>query len=258
MRTLRVVARRMVLDFRARSMFRISFWLGFLADLSWFITSVVFFHALFRHVPTIQGWTYPRVLILVGTFQVVEGLFQAFFAPNLRRFSMYVRQGSLDRLLLYPVDLQIVLSLGAWSPRGVLSALVGVVLVAQTLPHTGWSWTGREILLYGWGVLLALIMRYAVALAVESLALVWVRVDTLRSLMESFYAYGAYPSEILPNAFWKVFFLFGIPLLWLANVPVEAFRHPGRWLMLSPMPLVYGYISRVVLLRMVRRYEGPG
>ncbi len=258
MRTLRVVVRRMFLDLRARSMFRASFWLGLLADLSWLITSVVFFHALFRHVPTLRGWTYPQTLVLVGTLQVVEGLFQAFFAPNLRRISGYVRQGSLDRLLLYPVDAQVFLSLGSWSLRGVLAALVGVGLVVQSLPRAGWSGSWDALALYGLGVFLALVMRYAVALSVESLALVWVRVDTLRSLVESFYTYGAYPADILPGWFWKAFFLFGVPLLWLANVPVEAFRHPDRLILLAPVPLVYGVVSRVVWLRMIRHYEGPG
>ena len=257
MRVFRVIGKQIGMDLRARTLFRTSFWLGLLSDLAWLITSVVFFDALFRHVPEVRGWTRAQVMVLVGTLQVVEGLFQAFLAPNLRRFPGYVRQGLLDRLLLYPVDLQVMISLGRGSPPGLLSAFVGFALVGHALPETGWTWEWKSVVLYGAGLFLALGMRYAVALFVESLALVWVRVDTLRSLAESFYAYGAYPADVLPT-FFRGFFLLGIPLLWLANVPAEAFRHPERLVWLMPVPFLYGWLSRLWLKHLLKKYEGPG
>src|SRR5215471_8266109 len=54
---------------------------------------------IYTHVSTLAGWTSAQATVLLGAYEIVSGLLQAFIEPNLAFFTNKVEGGELDDLL---------------------------------------------------------------------------------------------------------------------------------------------------------------
>src|SRR3712207_5050771 len=69
-------------------------------------TSVAAVLVLFNHTTSLNGWSLPEMLVLLGVYYVVQGAQSVVFEVSFERFMEHVRMGTLDFLLLKPVNSQ--------------------------------------------------------------------------------------------------------------------------------------------------------
>lgn len=114
------------------------------------LTSAVgplFLLALFRHIPTLAGWTGPELLFCWGFADAVSGLFYVLFGGLYVLNQRYILGGELDRLLLRPLDPYVQLLVDHLSledlPTVGMGALIMGAALAWGLPPLGvglWLW----------------------------------------------------------------------------------------------------------------------
>ena len=169
---------------------------------------------------TLGGWSWSQALMVQGLYTMFDGMASTWLRPNLGAIVTHVREGTLDFVLLKPIDSQFWLSLRTLSPAGLpeiglgLGLLVwgshqaGVVLTLPTL------FTVLVLLLAGGLILYSL--WFLIAATSIWFVKTWNATEVLRSLLAS----GRYPLEAYPPSLRLVFTLV-LPVAFLTTVPAE-------------------------------------
>lgn len=191
------LARAILAELRAAGMIALEYRLSFLGEALmatlWAAWSVVPLLVVFRFRAGIAGWSADQALLVMGFFLTLEGLMGTFIEPNLQAVVEHVRRGTLDFVLLKPIDSQLLVSVQRTSPTRIPHALAGLIVVGVA--------SSRLDVRPGWGDLalagLLLIAGFAVLHALYTLAVsssFWfVRVDNLSYLLQTGLEAGRWP-----------------------------------------------------------------
>ena len=76
------------------------------------------------------GWSWHEALIVQGFYTALDGMASTWLRPNLSSIVTHVREGTLDFVLLKPIDSQFWLSLRTISPAGLPEIVLGLFLVS--------------------------------------------------------------------------------------------------------------------------------
>lgn len=217
---------RLLLAFwRASAAEEVQYRANFLADgvtslltVAWNVGAASVF---FGHTGSVAGWRFGEVLAVMGYFQVMMGFIEVFLRPNLGRLVEYVRLGTLDLILLKPVNAQLFVSAryaALWRGLDVLLGfgLLGVAIGQLDVPVT------PSLLLRG-GLLLAsaLAITYALTLMVMTLSFWLVQVENLLALLLALWETGRYPVQVYSGSL-RWILTFALPVGLVTTVPAEA------------------------------------
>ena len=75
------------------------------------VGSIFLLSIFFQNTGNIGGWKFEQALIIQGIYTVLNGITNTWFNPNLREIVRHVREGTLDFVLLKPIDSQFFISL---------------------------------------------------------------------------------------------------------------------------------------------------
>ena len=223
--------------------FKLNFLLWMLVEVLWFMGQIVFIEVVFSYVGGIGGWSKWEVVLLIGTHQLIGQLFQAFFYMNLANLPELVRTGTMDFMLLRPVDTQFMVSMKQFGMDNVVNALVGAGFVIFSLWKLSVLPTLSQILLYMVAVVCGILIHYSIML-VFSVASFWmVRSQGLIYGYYSLFNIGRYPDTIYRGAF-KLVFSWLIPVIIVANIPSRILIHATE----NPWPLLLELMAATLFM----------
>jgi len=78
---------------------------------------------------SLGGWSWEAALVVLGVYTLLEGITSTLLQPNLSTIVAHVRTGSLDFVLLKPIDSQFWLSARTFSPWGLPGIVLGAALI---------------------------------------------------------------------------------------------------------------------------------
>src|SRR5271154_2306314 len=116
-------------------MFKSNFILWIVVDLAWFAVLLSFIQFLFLQVRTVAGWNKWEMVLLVGTNQLVQQIFQTFLMINLTKLPELIRTGRLDFFLAQPAPAQFLVSTRNFEPGSVINTLVAVIVCVVAIAH---------------------------------------------------------------------------------------------------------------------------
>jgi len=179
---------------------------------------------LFSGQSTLGGWTWNEALIVLGLYTLLDGFTSCLLQPNLSKIVNHVQQGTLDFVLLKPVDSQLWLSLRCFSPWGAPGLLAGCVLVVLGLPEIR-----PQSLLLG-GLLLAsgAAILYSLWFSLAALSIWFVKVWNATEVLRYTLVAGRYPVSAYPPAL-RLVFVFVLPVAFMTTVPSQALLGEGSW-----------------------------
>lgn len=176
------------------------------------------------------GWSWNSALVVLGIYTLLDGFTSCVLQPNLSKIVSHVQNGTLDFVLLKPIDSQFWLSTRSFSPWGLPGVVAGIALI-------GWALARSEEVLSPGGLALALALLTAGALILYSLwfllaglsiwfVKVWNATEVLRYTLVA----GRYPISAYPPAL-RVVFTLVLPVAFLTTVPAEALlgRASAAW-----------------------------
>ena len=114
--------------------YRASFWGEAGMALVWTAWTVLPLFVVFDQTAGVAGWTRQESLLVVGFFVIMDGVLSAFVEPNLRAVVEHVRRGTLDFVLLKPMDAQLMVSLHRTAPTRSLIARLSAAQKLIQLP----------------------------------------------------------------------------------------------------------------------------
>src|SRR5215213_10163065 len=109
------------------------------SNVGWVLLSLSLIPFLFGNIRTVEGWDLNRMILLVGTYQLVLGVLFLLFETNMGRLSEYVNKGELDYVLLKPIDSQFLVS-----TRYLTFNQAPSIVVALATIVVGWTRLGLQ------------------------------------------------------------------------------------------------------------------
>lgn len=240
--------------------YRLDFILQVGMALFWSATALTPLLVLFTMRKSVAGWSENEALVVAGFFMALKGVLQGAIQPALGNVVEHVRKGTLDFLLLKPVDAQFMLSTSKLDLARSIDVVVGFGLAAYATYAAGARPNVVQIALALLIVICAVAILYSIWILVVSLSFRVVKVDNLSHLITSVFDAARFPASVFRGAL-AFLFTFIVPLALMTTYPALALlgkldaQHVSTALFVA---LAFLVVSRRVWLRSVRFYTGAG
>jgi len=183
------------------------------------ILNVLFIKVNFGYIHSLAGWSFYQVLAVTGTALIIDGVMWIFFA-NLSAFTEYIKEGTLDGLLLKPIDGQFFLSFSHGDFEDAVRIIIGLILIFLAMKNTiGFDLV--HVLLFVLTFFNGVIILYSFNFIVRCFTFWIVDGSSLWFLTEKINTNAQYPTDIYSQKIVRGIFTFVIPLAFVATVPAK-------------------------------------
>lgn len=210
-------------SFQEEAAFRVNFAVNLMTTLLNLATGILGLLILFNQVETIQGWTFPQTLALLGVYLLVTALRDLVIGPSLSALGGIDGEtwtGRFDYTLLKPVPIQFLVSARKWRIWSFVDLTLSLVVLGIALVQLGQKVTPIRVGLFLFTLFVAITILYAILLILAS-ASFWGHGVPLDFVFNSFIQMGRYPVGIYPD--WlRLVLTWIIPVGFITTVPVQS------------------------------------
>lgn len=199
--------------------YRLNFAIATLTSLGNLVGGIFGLFLFYRTGYTFDGWSWEQALLVMGFFTLLQGISNAFLAPNLNRIVDQVEKGTLDFVLLKPISTQFWLSTRMISPWGLPDTAfgLGVILYAGNRLNLVIS----DFMLGLFPLFFGIVILYSLWFLLGTTSVWFVKIYNITEVLRALLDAGRYPVIAYPVAY-RVFFTFVVPVAFLTTVPAQA------------------------------------
>ncbi len=197
------------------------------------------------------GWRWQEALAVMGVARFLEGVFASWLNPNLQKISERVQQGTLDYVLLKPVDSQFWVSVEGFAVWGLPSFLVAGLLLAYAA-----GTVGMNPLYLVLALALATLLFYALAFVLATTTIWFVKLYNVVNFLGAVLWNAQYPVSAFDRPF-RLFLTYVLPVSFMTTVPAEVAlgrKGPGFLVLLALLAGAFLLFSRVFWRFALRGY----
>lgn len=198
--------------------YRFNFLLAALSSLGGLAGSLFGLFLFYQGGYTFEGWRWEESLIVLGIFTLLEGFSSTFLAPNLNRIVRHVQQGTLDFVLLKPLNSQFWLSTHTLSPWGTTDIFFGALVIGYAGSKLGVGL--GDYLLAAIPLSFGLVILYSLWFMLGALSIWFVKIYNVTEVLRGLIEAGRFPIVAYPVAY-RFFFTFVVPVSFLTTIPAE-------------------------------------
>jgi ABC-2 type transport system permease protein len=198
MRYLRMFGAFASSEFQFEMEYRGNFYLGIFEMFLVIGTSIGAVLIMFGHTTTMNGWTLPQMIVLLGVYYLIQGGVSLIFSPSFERLMEHVRVGTLDFHLLKPVNVQFLVSTRHLKVVRLADLVLGLGVVIVGLLQIGAEVGVGAALLFALSLLFGVMLVYSLLLGLVTLAFWFVRVENLLAIFWAFTEAGRFPVDVYP------------------------------------------------------------
>ena len=241
----------------AQTQYRSDFILQIFLSVFWVSWNIAPVWLIFEIRPEIGGWDRPQAMLVMSGFLMLRALIEGLVGPNLNTLVQHVRMGTLDFLLLKPIDPQLLASVSKVVPSKMIDFMGGFALSVWAYnridprPDAGSLIYGTLMLVSG------SLTIYSIWLLIACTAFWFVKIDNLTFLFSSIFDAARWPITVF-RGWVRTVLTFVIPVALMTSYPALALL--GR-LDLAHALIAWGIavalliISRLVWVVAIRRYS---
>jgi ABC-2 type transport system permease protein len=233
--------------------YRLNFAIAALSSLCALVGSVFGLFLFYRTGYTFEGWNWQEALLVLGFFTLLQGFSATFLSPNLNQIVKQVQEGTLDFVLLKPINSQFWLSTRTLSPWGLPDIFFGLLVIGYAGQQLGLA--PLQYLQAAMPLACGLVILYSLWFMLGATSIWFVKIynvtEVLRSLLEA----GRFPMAAYPASY-RFFFTFVIPVAFLTTIPAETVlnRSEFGWLALAAGLAIALLIASTQLWRLALRF----
>jgi ABC-2 type transport system permease protein len=201
--------------------YRWNFIIDVALSMLWVGVGLVPIFAVFDRGRHIAGWTFEQSLVVVGFFTLLKGVLDGIVSASLIALVDRIRQGTLDFLLLKPVDSQFLASTSRFEVLRLLDTVPALAIFGVAFHRMGRAPSAGDVALAAMLLVTASIVLYSVWLIVICAAFWAVRMDNLVYLLGSLFDFARWPASVFRGV-WRLVFTAIIPIALLTTYPAEA------------------------------------
>ena len=251
MRPIRLIGLFTKVNIQNLAAYRFDMYMRIVVSILHLISELIGVYIIFSNTQDVRGWKWQHMLVLVGVYRTVAGGIRIAIVPNMRKLLEDIREGTLDFVLLKPVNAQFLVSireiviyravdvmLGLSIATFGCIKLTGHVPIAQAVVFTATLAAGFMIV-------------YGVWLMLGTLCFWFVRVQNIEMVFWNVFEAGRFPIDIYRESVrWTLTYL--IPLAFITTVPARALISGD--MTASPSTVAWGFGLAVVMLIVSNRF----
>ena len=248
LRYLRILSLLARISLMKQMAYRSSFFLAVLGKILRVTIVLIFFQAIFLNVKEIGGWNFNEVILLYATFSLIDFLISITFHRNLIYFMPdQIRKGDYDFKIIKPINLLFYSSLESLDMMDLVSVIPTLFLLFYAFLKVGFAFSILQFLIYIFLILNALVFLYALIVLLATINFWAVQKNGLGRFYESIVRIARYPTTIY-DGFWKILFIYILPISVISQVPTEGLLGKLSWQYLGYV-LIFSILLLMVAIR---------
>src|SRR5689334_14112550 len=150
------------------------------------VTSLTAVAVLFAHTGVINGWTLGQMIVLLGVYYLIQGAQSVLFEVSIERFMEHIRVGTLDFILIKPINSQFYVSTRHVQMAQLAQIAFGVALVVVGVVQVGAAVGPGEVVRFALALVCGLSLVYSLVMVLGTVAFWATRVENLLAIFWSF------------------------------------------------------------------------
>ena len=191
------------------------------ANLS-LIGSIFLLSIFFQNTGDLGGWNFDQALIIQGIYTILNGITNTWFNPNLTEIVKHIREGTLDFVLLKPIDSQFYISLKKINPSGILEIILGILLLIYCIKINEISINIIFLILCLITIGCSICILYSLWFFISTTTIWFVKTWNATEVLRSFLYIGRFPLNSFSFSL-RMFFSIFIPIAFITTIPSEVF-----------------------------------
>jgi ABC-2 type transport system permease protein len=220
-RTVRFALAQLRISIQASLEYRVGFWTDGVVGVLWSLGGVVPLIVALDHRPEVAGWTPWQVALLTGFYMMFAGLYGALLQPAITESMAHLRRGTLDYLLLRPVDSLSSCLLAAFEPWSFLQVLTGMILAAVASFQLALTPSLPELAALALVLACGVVGFYAIGVVMLAASFRALALENLTYLMETLLEFAHWPISIFRGPL-ALLFTFVIPFAVMTSYPAQS------------------------------------
>ena len=186
------------------------------------IGSIFLLSIFFQNHRSIGGWGFEQALIIQGIYTVLNGITNTWFNPNLTEIVKHIREGTLDFVLLKPIDSQFFISSKKVAPSGFLEVILGVCLLLYCFRINQVTLNINNLTLFLITTICSVCILYSLWFFISTTTIWFVKTWNATEVLRSFLYIGRFPLNSFSFSL-RIFFSIIIPVAFITTIPSEVF-----------------------------------
>lgn len=240
--------------------YKFNFVVGGTFELLWTMMYIVFIDVLFFHTESINGWNKYQMLLLTFQGGLMDSLFTFCIVPGLKRLPEMINMGTLDFILLKPINKRFNISFHEFDIPQIKNVLINILGIIYCIRKLKIEMTPIKCSLYLLLSVNGFFIIYSMMFILMSSAFWFMRMDIVMGIGSELITIGNKPMSVYPNIIQKIL-TYVIPILVCFNFPI-LYLVNGLKKNFIPYSLFSGMlifvISNRIFHRGLRRYVSAG
>jgi len=186
------------------------------------IGSIFLLSIFFQNNSYIGGWKFEQALIIQGIYTILNGITNTWFNPNLTEIVKHIREGTLDFVLLKPIDSQFLISLKKITPSGFLEIILGFCLLLYCIKINQINLNLTFLTLCLTTIICSICILYSLWFFISTTTIWFVKTWNATEVLRSFLYIGRFPLNSFSFSL-RIFFSVFIPIAFITTIPSEVF-----------------------------------
>lgn len=227
--------------------YRFNFFMALLVETGWLFAKILYIIVVFNTGVVVKGLTPHAILMFIGTYVFLTGIYWSFFAINFAQIPEHIRTGTFDLYMTKPVSLMFFLTMRKVDiGMPIPDILGGIVMIVL-----GWYGTGMPaslVNILGFVVFLisGVVISYALFLIPQLMSFFMVKTSAINELSYALWDFNNMPMAIY-NKWIQRIGTFILPIFLISNYSTLFVM--GK---LGFLHIIWGLIAPVILMAVLR------
>ena len=186
------------------------------------VGSIFLLSIFFQNNGYIGGWEFEQALIIQAIYTILNGITNTWFNPNLTEIVKHIREGTLDFVLLKPIDSQFFISLKKINPSGFLEIMLGFLLLFFCIRINQINLNLSFLTLSLITISCSICILYSLWFFISTTTIWFVKTWNAIEVLRSFLYIGRFPLNSFSFSL-RIFFSVFIPIAFITTIPSEVF-----------------------------------
>lgn len=182
--------------------------------------SIFLLSIFFLNTQNIGGWNFNEALIIQGIYTILNGVTNTWFSPNLTEIVKYIREGTLDFVLIKPIDSQFWVTFKKISPTGLIEIVLGILVLIYCLDLNNISLNYISSLLLLLTIGCSITILYSLWFLISTTTIWFVKTWNATEVLRSFLYVGRFPLNSFSFPL-RILFSTIIPIAFITAIPSE-------------------------------------
>lgn len=177
---------------------------------------------IFHNTQSLRGWRWQHMLVLIGVYRMVAGGLRISILPNMHKLLEDIQQGTLDFVLLRPINSQLLVSIREIIVYRFVDVLLGGTIATIGCVELHGQVSIPNLLMFVLVIAAAYVIVYSIWLMLATMCFWFVRVQNIEMVFWNVFEAGRYPITIYPDWLrWTLTYI--LPLAFITMVPAATF-----------------------------------